>query len=180
MRSQSAKLAIRYRLKMNNLGYHYKNNNTDLCCPLCSKERDDMNHLVACESYGHIDGRLKLSDLYSNETDDTCRATEAVRERMEYRETQLLTKQWDSRNWRREERKKEKRHTLYSIHMTGSVHGAGVLAEVSGRAVCSAMTSHLVIGAAASYVNINDTNTKDKHMWSPGWHLWYYSTTWRQ
>ena len=52
-----------------------------------------MNHLVACESYGHLDGRLKLSDLYSNETDDTCRATEAVRERMEYRETQLLTKQ---------------------------------------------------------------------------------------
>ena len=93
MRSQSAKLAIRYRLKMNNIGYHYKNNKTDLCCPLCSKERDDMNHLAACESYGYIDGRLKLSDLYSNETTDICRATEAVRERMEYRETQLLTKQ---------------------------------------------------------------------------------------
>ena len=42
--------------------------------------------------------------------DDVCRATEAIRERMEYRETQLLTKQWESRNWRREERKKERKH----------------------------------------------------------------------
>ena len=75
---------------MNNLGYHYKNNKTD---PLCSKDRDDMNHLAACESYGHINGILKLSDLYSNGTDDICRATETIIERMEYRETQLLTKQ---------------------------------------------------------------------------------------
>ena len=33
MRSQSAKLAIRYRLKMNDLGYHYKNSKNYLCCP---------------------------------------------------------------------------------------------------------------------------------------------------
>ena len=92
MSSQSAKLAIRYRLKMNNLDYHFKNNKTDLCCPLCSKDRDDMNHLAVCESYRHMDNRLKLRDLYSSETDDVCRATEAIRERMEYRETQLLTK----------------------------------------------------------------------------------------
>ena len=93
MSSQSAKLAIRYRLKMNNLAYHFKNNKTDLCCPLCSKDRDDMNHLSVCESYRHMDNRLTLRDLYSSETDDVCRATEAIRERMEYRETQLLTKQ---------------------------------------------------------------------------------------
>ena len=93
MSSRSAKLAIRYRLKMNNLAYHFKNNKTDLCCPLCSKDRDDMNHLAVCESYRHMDNRLNLRDLYSSETDDVCRATEAIRERMEYRETQLLTKQ---------------------------------------------------------------------------------------
>ena len=52
-----------------------------------------MNHLVACESYGHINSRLKLSDLYDNETDDIYRATETIREGMEYRATQLLTKQ---------------------------------------------------------------------------------------
>ena len=84
---------INTNLKMKNLGYRYKNNKTDLCCPLCSKDRDDMNHLAACESYGHINSRLRLSDLYSNGTDDICRATEAIRERMEYRETQLLAKQ---------------------------------------------------------------------------------------
>ena len=52
-----------------------------------------MNHLAVCESYRHMDSRLKLRDLYGSETDDICRATEAIRERMEYRETQLLTKQ---------------------------------------------------------------------------------------
>ena len=93
MGSQSAKLAIRYRLKMNNLGCHYKNNKTDLCCPLCSKERDDMSHMTTCEEYRHISSRLKISDLYSDETDSVGRATEAIRERMEHRETQLLTKQ---------------------------------------------------------------------------------------
>ena len=93
MRSQSAKLAIRYRLKMNNLGYHYKNNKTDLCCPLCSEERDDMSHMTTCGEYRHISSRLKISDLYSDETDSISRATEAIRERMEHRETQLLTKQ---------------------------------------------------------------------------------------
>ena len=93
MRSQSAKLAIRYRLKMNNLRCHYKNNKTDLCCPLCSKERDDMSHMTTCEEYRHISSRLKISDLYSDETDSISRATEAIRERMEHRETQLLTKQ---------------------------------------------------------------------------------------
>ena len=93
MKSQSAKLAIKYRLKMNNLAYHYKNNKTDMCCPLCKEGKDDMNHLTTCESYRHINSRLKISDLYSDETDSISRATEAVRERMEHRETQLLTKQ---------------------------------------------------------------------------------------
>ena len=60
MSSQSAKLAIRYRLNMNNLAYHFKKNKTDLCCPLCGKDRDDMNHLAVCESYRHMDSRLKL------------------------------------------------------------------------------------------------------------------------
>ena len=63
MSSQSAKLAIRYRLKMNNLAYYFKNNKTYLCCPLCGKDRDDMNHLAVWESYRHMDSRLKLRDL---------------------------------------------------------------------------------------------------------------------
>ena len=93
MKSQSAKLAIKYRLKMNNLAYHYKNNKADMCCPLCKEDRDDMSHLTTCEAYRHINSRLKISDLYSDETDSISRATEAIRERMEHRETQLLTKQ---------------------------------------------------------------------------------------
>ena len=92
MKSQSAKLAIKYRLKMNNLAYHYKNNKTDMCCPLC-KDRDGMNHLTTCESYRHINSGLKISDIYSDETDSISRATEEIREGMEHRETRLLTKQ---------------------------------------------------------------------------------------
>ena len=52
-----------------------------------------MSHMTTCEEYRHISSRLKISDLYSDETDSISRATEAIRERMEHRETQLLTKQ---------------------------------------------------------------------------------------
>ena len=55
---------------MSNLAHHYKNNKTDLCCPLCKKDRDYMNHLTTRESYRHINSRLKISDLYSDEADD--------------------------------------------------------------------------------------------------------------
>ena len=43
MNTQSAVIAIKYKLKMNKLAFHYKNK-TDMCCPLCRKDRDDMNH----------------------------------------------------------------------------------------------------------------------------------------
>ena len=51
---------------------------------MCRKDKDNMHHLTFCDSYRHINSRLRINDLYSDATDDICRATKAIRERTEH------------------------------------------------------------------------------------------------
>ena len=105
-----ARLAIKYRLNMTRLATNYKAANTNMCCPLCKREEDNYEHMTRCSEYGQMDNILKLSDLYSEDVQEVRRATEAIKERMDYRCAQPDS--WDcqdSRKWRGDLRKKERK-----------------------------------------------------------------------
>ena len=80
-----ARLAIKYRLNMTQLATNYKAANTNMRCPLCKREEDNYDHMTKCSEYGQMDKILKVSDLYSEDVREVKRATEAIKERMDYR-----------------------------------------------------------------------------------------------
>ena len=53
--------------------------------------------------------RLKISDLYSDENDEICRATEAIRERMEHRPNSWQSSETPEIGEGRKERNKKNR-----------------------------------------------------------------------
>ena len=85
MESKMARLAIKYRLNMSRLATNYKAANTNMCCPLCKREEDNYEHMAKCSEYRQMDKILEVSDLYSEDVREVRSATEAIKERMDYR-----------------------------------------------------------------------------------------------
>ena len=85
MESKMARLAFKYRLNMSRLATNYKAANTNMCCPLCKREEDNYEHMAKCSEYRQMDRILRVSDLYSEDVREVRRATEAIKERMDYR-----------------------------------------------------------------------------------------------
>ena len=79
---------------------------------------DLITYMTKCSEYGQMDNILKVSDLYSEDVYEVKQATEAIKERMDYRCAQPDS--WDcrdSRKWRRDLRKKEIERNIYLVFL---------------------------------------------------------------
>ena len=119
LESRMARLAIKYRLNMTRLSTNYKAANTNMCCPLCKREEDNYEHITKCSEYmdkwtnGQNPKAVRSVQWGCTGSEAT---TEAIKECMDYRCAQLDS--WDcrdSREWRRDLRKKENIHMLQTI-----------------------------------------------------------------
>ena len=87
-----AKFVFSLRSRMLDVKCNYKNNYSNLCCPICKNEIDDQEHLLSCEGLRNLFPVNKLpnyDDLYGNNHEEVLGIARILKQQYETRKSVL-------------------------------------------------------------------------------------------
>ena len=87
-----AKFVFSLRSRMLDVKCNYKNNYSNLCCPICKNENDDQEHLLSCEGLRNLFPVNKLpnyDDLYGNNHEEVLGIARILKQQYETRKSVL-------------------------------------------------------------------------------------------